>query len=170
MPRRLLSCAVALVACSASACVSTPSAADLQRGAATGPRLSEADAAEALFSYVEMVNTGLRGEGVEELAEATDPQCGCYALVHLIEDRTDAGGSFVDAAFTAGDVTVRSTDGSTAVVRARIDVTAYQVRSPDGLVVERTPADSYVADYTLRTDGEQWQVVKVQPAAPPPAD
>lgn len=165
MPRRLLSCAVALVACSASACVSTPSAADLQRGAAQGPQLSESAATTALFSYVDMINAGLRGEGVEELADATDPGCSCYALVELIEEGTDLGGGFVDAEFSASDVTVRSTDGGAAVVRARVDVTAYQVRSPDGLLLEKTPADSYVADYTLRTDGEEWRVVKVKPVS-----
>lgn len=164
MPRRLLSCAVALVACSASACVSTPSAADLQRGAARGPELTQPAATEALFSYVDMINAGLRGEGVDELADATDPQCSCYALVEMIEDGTDLGGGFVDAGFTATDVTVRSTDGGTAVVRAHVDVSAYQVRSPDGLLLEKKPADSFVADYTLRTDGEQWRVVEVQPA------
>ncbi|HET7325784.1 MAG TPA: hypothetical protein VFJ14_00715 [Nocardioidaceae bacterium] len=146
--------------------MSTPSAADLQRDAAAQPELTERAAARALVSYVDLVNAGLRGEGVAELADATDPQCSCYALVELIEEGTDAGGEFVDAEFTASDVTVRSTDGATAVVRAHVDVSAYQVKSPDGLILDSTPADSYVADYTLRTDGEQATVVAVEPVRP----
>lgn len=164
MARPLLSVAVALVAVSASACVSTPEAAELQRHAAQGPTLSAAEATEALQSYVEMVNEGLRGEGVEDLAEVTDPQCSCSGLVGMIRRGTAGGGEFVDATFTAEDLEVRSAEGSTAVVRARISVSAYQVRNPDGVLVDREPATSYRADYTLRTDGEQWRVVEVAPA------
>jgi len=165
MPRRLLSSAVALVALSTGACVSTPDAVELQQEAERGPRLSESEARDALLSYVEMINAGLRGEGVEELAEVTSPGCSCRALVELVREGTAGGGAFERARFSADEVTVRSTGPGGAVVRARIEVTAYRVRSPDGLIVERVPADAYRADYTLRAQRDGWQVVQVTPVA-----
>jgi hypothetical protein len=155
-------CAAAvLLAMAASGCVSTPDAADLVGGTGATPDLSESDAADALVGYVDLINAALRGESLPALADATDPSCRCYTLVRMIEEGTSGGGAFLDAEFTARDVTVRSAEGPTAVVRAHVSVSAYEVRSPDGVVVETVPAEEYVADYTLRSDGENWRVVDV---------
>lgn len=167
MPRRpRTATVVALAAMSAAACVPTPDAADLQRGAAEGPTLSGEQAVDAVGSYVEMINEGLRGGGVEELAEVTDQRCSCYALVDMIEEGTTGGGELVGAEFSADDLSVRSAEGARAVVRARIGITAYRVRSADGVVVDRVPSESYVADYTVHTDGDRWRVVEVAPVGP----
>lgn len=161
MARPLLSVALALVSISASACMAMPDAAELQRRASEGPTLSGPEATEALRSYADMVNDALRGAGVESLAEVTDPQCPCAGLVDMIRRGTAGGGGFVDATFSAEDLEVRSAGGSTAVVRARVSISAYQVRNADGVLVDRQPAVSYRADYALRTDGDQWRVVDV---------
>lgn len=160
---RVTACAAAiLLAIAPAGCVSTPDAADLVGEAGATPDLSESDAAGALVGYVELINAALRGEALPALADATDPSCRCYTLVRMIEEGTSGGGAFLDAEFTAENVTVRSAKGSTAVVRARISVSAYEVRSPDGVVVETKAAEEYVADYTLNSDGENWRVTDVE--------
>jgi hypothetical protein len=161
MSRARVCAAAVVLAMAASGCVSTPDAADLVREGGATPDLSESDAADALVGYVDLINAALRGESLPALADATDPTCPCSSLVRMIEEGTSGGGAFLDAEFTARDVTVRSVDGPTAIVRARISVSAYDVRTPDGVVVETKPAEEYVADYTLRSDGENWRVMDV---------
>ena len=140
------------VALLAAGCTATPSATELvaaQR--ATGGRVSEAEAAGAFLEYIGVVNAALRSDDVGALARMTASQCRCADLVALLDQRFDDGAEFVGAAFDAGDV------------RARVSVSAYEVHSADGLVIDSRPADEYVATYTVRSNGDSWRVVDVRP-------
>ena len=152
------------VALLAAGCTATPSATELvaaQR--ATGGRVSEAEAAGAFLEYIGVVNAALRSDDVGALARMTASQCRCADLVALLDQRFDDGAEFVGAAFDAGDVTVLHRHGDQADVRARVSVSAYEVHSADGLVIDSRPADEYVATYTVRSNGDSWRVVDVRP-------
>ncbi|MGH3384731.1 MAG: hypothetical protein ACRDO1_09160 [Nocardioidaceae bacterium] len=163
MYRSRLAAAVALMAVAVGACAETPKAADLQEAAAKGPEMSDSDATQAVFDYIDLVNDALAGEGTSDLSAATDPGCTCNALVDMIKNGLAGGGEFVGAEFSASKVKVTSTEPGQAAVRATVSITAYEIQTPDGLLVDERPAETYVATYVLHTDGDAWVVADVKP-------
>lgn len=160
-PSRLLS-GLALAAVAASGCASTPQAADLvavQSGG--GPGFNESEAAAAFLEYIGAVNDALETGDAAALDRVTDPACPCRDLVGFIGSRFAEGGAVEGASFDATGVTVVRRDRREAQVRATVSVTRYAVRSPDGLLVARQPAQRFVATYTLRALDDGWRVVDV---------
>jgi hypothetical protein len=160
----LVTAVATAVATACAGCTATPDAADLVTGAvAHGPVISESDAAAAMFGYVDAVNDALRTGETDRLAAMTGPSCPCGQLVGLIEARSAAGSELVGASFDAGQVSVLARRGRQAQVSAHVWVSPYTVRNADGTVVERRPAEDYVATYTLRmVDEGVWSVVDVR--------
>lgn len=147
-----------------AACAVGPRASQVQEaeGAAT---MTEDQVVAYLNDYVDRINTALEGDGVSDLAEVTDPDCPCSALVTQIKSGTGGNGGFIGARFTAEQPEVLSLEGPTARVRAHISISKYTVKNTDGIVVARKPAAAFDAVYTLHsTTGGGWAVTDVQRA------
>lgn len=152
-----------LVVLVAGGCVATPDAADLvDNQTDAGPLVSKSEAAGALMDYMSVANDALDSGDTVELDAMTGATCPCRELVGYIHGNTYEGGRLIDASMTASDVTVVERTGRKADVSARVSVSAYAVRTADGLVVGRQPEREFLATYTVQTDGGDWQVVDVK--------
>ncbi|MGH3367870.1 MAG: hypothetical protein ACRDOY_11770, partial [Nocardioidaceae bacterium] len=147
----------------AGGCVGTPDAADLvDNQTDAGVLVSKPEAAGALQDYMSVVNDALDSGDIGELDAMTGEDCPCRELVGYIHGNTYEGGQLIDASMTADEVTVVGRTGREADVSARVSVSAYAVRTADGLVVGRQPEREFAATYTVRTDGSDWQVIDVK--------
>ena len=167
---RLLTRLAAGLCLATALCACGPRAADLGSSRdlginvepGTGPVVTETDAVNGFKDYLAAAGDSATSGDLTQLRDRTDPFCPCQALVDYLDAAFKAGHRFEGVVYEAPDVTVVGTGRGTALVRARVQVSAYEVMNATGTVIDEQPAQTFDAAYSLQRQGGVLVVVDVQ--------
>ena len=128
----------------------------------TGPVVSETEAIDGLKDYLAAAGDAATSGDLTQLRDRTDPFCPCQSLVDYLDAAFKAGHHFERVVYEASDLTVLGTGRGTAQLRAQVQVSAYEVKSATGAVIDEQPEQAYEAAYSLQRQGGVLVVVDVQ--------
>jgi hypothetical protein len=128
----------------------------------TGPVVTETEAADGLKDYLAAAGDAATSGDLTQLRDRTDPFCPCQALIDYLDMAFKADHHFDGVVYEASDLTVLGTGRGTALLRAQVQVSAYEVKNATGAVIDQQPAQSYEAAYSLQRQGGVMVVVDVQ--------
>jgi len=128
----------------------------------TGPVVTETDAINGFKDYLAAAGDSATSGDLTQLRDRTDPFCQCQALVDYLDAEFKAGHGFDGVVYEASDLTVVGTGRGTALVRARVQVSAYEVTNATGTVIDEQPAQTFDATYSLQRQGGLLVVADVQ--------
>jgi hypothetical protein len=127
----------------------------------TGPVVTETEAADGLKDYLAAAGDAATSGDLTQLRDRTDPFCPCQALVDYLDTAFEEGHHFDGVVYEASDLTVVGTGRGTALLRAQVNVSAYEVTNATGGVIHEQPAQTYDAAYSMQRQGGVLVVVDV---------
>jgi hypothetical protein len=128
----------------------------------TGPVVTETDAINGFKDYLAAAGDSATSGDLTQLRDRTDPFCPCQALVDYLDAAFKAGHRFDGVVYEASDLNVIGTGRGTALLQARVQVSAYEVTNATGAVIEEQPAQTYDAAYSMQRQGGVLVVVDVR--------
>jgi hypothetical protein len=127
----------------------------------TGPVVTESEAIDGLKDYLAAAGDAATSGDLTQLRDRTDPFCPCQSLVDYLDSAFTIGHHFDGVVYEASDLKVVGTGRGTALLRAQVQVSAYEVKNATGAVIDQQPAQSYEASYSLQRQGGVLVVVDV---------
>jgi hypothetical protein len=127
-----------------------------------GPVVTETEAINGFKDYLAAAGDAATSGDLTQLRDRTDPFCPCQALVDYLDTAFEEGHHFDGVVYEATDLTVLGTGRGTALLRAQVQVSAYEVKNTTGAVIDEQPAESYEAAYSMQRQGGVLVVADVQ--------
>jgi hypothetical protein len=128
----------------------------------TGPVVTDTEAVDGLKDYLAAAGDAATSGDLTQLRDRTDPFCPCQSLVDYLDAAFKAGHHFDGVVYEASDLTVLGTGRGTAQLRAQVQVSAYEVKSATGAVIDEQPSQAYEAAYSMQRQGGVLVVVDVR--------
>jgi hypothetical protein len=119
----------------------------------TGPVVTDTEAVDGLKDYLAAAGDAATSGDLTQLRDRTDPFCPCQSLVDYLDAAFKAGHHFDGVVYEASDLTVLGTGRGTAQLRAQVQVSAYEVKSATGAVIDAQPSQGYEAAYSMQRQG-----------------